>query len=332
MTAGASLLEVDGIDVVLGRGHRAARILRDASLQVRPGEIVGVIGETGSGKTTLARAILGLVDPAAGRISLGGSTLSGLRGSARRAVRRSGRVQLVFQDPLRSLDPDLTVRRLLAEGLEIRGGLEAAEVERRVVTALERVGLPVGLLDRKPAQISGGQRQRVAIARALVLEPEVLICDEPVSALDASSRNHVLRLLDELRDTLGLGILLITHDLSSLAGIADRVVVLYRGRVVEDGPIAEVFTRPCHPYTALLLASAPSLGRDRSLSVAQLRPVSDAALPSGPDACVFLERCAFATDVCSDQPVDAPVDQHWRVACHHPLSAPTPAPHERPQP
>jgi oligopeptide/dipeptide ABC transporter ATP-binding protein len=336
MSTAAPLLEVRGVDVVLGHGHRATRVLRDASLHVNRREIVGVIGETGSGKTTLARAILGLVDPTAGRVALGDRLISGLRGAALRAERRSGRVQLVFQDPLRSLDPDLTVRRIVGEGLEIRGDVPAPEIETRVLTALEQVGLGGGLLDRRPAQISGGQRQRVAIARALVLEPDVLVCDEPVSALDASSRNHVLRLLDDLRDTLGIGILLITHDLSSLAGIADRVVVLYRGRVVEDGPIAEVFSRPCHPYTALLLASAPSLTRDHRLSPAELRPSVTQAVAGDDTACVFLARCGSATAACANHPPDSPVAEGWRVACHNPItdrSLSTPQnPDERPHP
>ncbi len=157
---------------------------------------------------------------------------------------------------------------------------------------------------RTPGQISGGQRQRVSIARALAVDPALLLCDEPVSALDASNRNYILRLLDELRDTLGLPIVIISHDLSSLAGIADRVVVLYRGRIVEDGPVGQVFTAPRHPYTALLMASAPSVKHDRPLSVHQLRRTSadpGAARPSAAGACVFAARCPFAVDACAVQ-------------------------------
>jgi oligopeptide/dipeptide ABC transporter ATP-binding protein len=313
-----SLLDVQAVDVVLGSRFRASRILSDVNLRVDPGEIIGLVGETGSGKTTLARTIVGLIDPRAGRVVFDGVPISELRGSARRANRRSGQVQFVFQDPLRSLDPDLTVAQIVGEGLAIRGELSAEAIRERVVGALEQVGLDVTVLDRHPGQISGGQRQRVSIARALVTEPRLLICDEPVSALDASSRNHVLKLLDDLRTNLGLPIIVISHDLSSLAGVADRVVVLYRGRIVEDGPIAEVFAAPRHPYSALLVASAPSVIHDKPLSPHQLRRQDgDPPPPAGAAACVFAPRCPFATAVCADQPALETVGPRWTAACHH---------------
>ncbi|MBO0821348.1 MAG: ABC transporter ATP-binding protein, partial [Nocardiopsaceae bacterium] len=247
----------------------------------------------------------------------GGTVISALRGRVRRAERRRGRVQFVFQDPLRSLDPELTVDRIVGEGLAIRG-TDPGETRTRVISSLEKTGLDASLLSRTPGQISGGQRQRVAIARALAAGPELLICDEPVSALDASNRNYVLRLLGQLRDSLGLSILIISHDLSSLAGIADRVAVLYRGRIVEDGPVGEVFADPGHPYTALLMASAPGLRErgsrerglreggprpDQNLTVRQLRrTAADPEPPSGPDACGFAARCPFAADPCATTP------------------------------
>ena len=272
------MLDVRSIDVVLGRGWRAARILTGVDLRVRPGEIVGLVGETGSGKTTVARAVVGLVKVAGGQVVIDGKQVSGLRRRALRAERRRGVAQLVFQDPLRSLDPDLKVADIVAEGLRIRGGLDAGQIADRVRAALADVGLDASVLDRTPGQISGGQRQRVSIARALATRPQLLICDEPVSALDASTRNHILGLLDSLRRSLGLSILLISHDLSSLAGVADRVAVLYRGQIVEDGPTDQVFGSPAHPYTALLMASAPSVRHDRPYSVRQLRRASaDAA-------------------------------------------------------
>ena len=256
--AAPPLLAVAGVDVVLGHGWRASQVLTGVDLDIWPGEIVGLVGETGSGKTTLARTIVGLVRPRPGRVVFAAPRSPACAAPRGRRERRSGHVQLVFQDPLRSLDPDLTVAEIVGEGLTIRGGLDAAEISERVDDALAKVGLDAALRDRTPGQISGGQRQRVSIARALAAGPKLLLCDEPVSALDASNRNYILRLLAELRDSLGLPIVIISHDLRSLAGIADRVVVLYRGRIVEDGPVGQVFTAPRHPYTALLMASAPA--------------------------------------------------------------------------
>jgi oligopeptide/dipeptide ABC transporter ATP-binding protein len=311
------LLEIADADVFLGRGWRTNHVLSGVSLKVWPGEIVGLVGETGSGKTTLARTVVGLARPRSGRVLFDGTEISGLRGAALRRERRTGHVQLVFQDPLRSLDPDLTVGDIVGEGLNIRGGLSAAEISSRVADALGKVGLSADLASRQPGQISGGQRQRVSIARALAGDPRLLLCDEPVSALDASNRNYILRLLAGLRDSLGLPIVIISHDLSSLAGIADRVVVLYRGRIVEDGPVEQVFASPRHPYTALLMASAPRVGKQgvrhgRELSVHQLRRTSaDSRLPSlaraGTAACVFAARCPFAVDACAIQPPLVPV-------------------------
>jgi oligopeptide/dipeptide ABC transporter ATP-binding protein len=316
-TEAGPLLAIESVDVVLGRGWRASTILSDVNLRIWPGEILGLVGETGSGKTTLARTVVGLVTPKRGRVVFDGKTISRLRGRARRAERRGGNVQFVFQDPLRSLDPDMTVADIVGEGLAIRGGLSREDIRRAVVAALDKVGLDARLLTRTPGQISGGQRQRVSIARALATSPRLLICDEPVSALDASNRNYVLRLLGQLRDSLGLPILIISHDLSSLAGIADRVAVLYRGRIVEDGPVGEVFAAPRHPYTALLMASAPSVRHDRELTLHQLRRTpADPEPPAGPDACVFAARCPFATGECASQPALTPIPGNRNVACH----------------
>lgn len=267
-----ALLEVDDVHVSLGRRPRTT-ILDGVSLTVDRGEIVGLIGETGSGKTTLARAVLGLVPVEAGHVRLDGADTTTLPSRARRRLRRTGAVQYVFQDPLRSLDPDRTVFDSISEGLQIRGD-DPAGIASRVRATATLVELDHELLDRHPGAVSGGQRQRAAIARAMVVEPDLLVCDEPVSALDATTRIRILELLVELRATVGVGILLITHDLATLGGLADRVVVLYRGRVVETGSTAELFTAPQHPYTRLLLASIPTID-GRQVSAAERRRLRD---------------------------------------------------------
>jgi oligopeptide/dipeptide ABC transporter ATP-binding protein len=317
-----TVIEVRELRVRYDSARRSAAddVLRGVDLRVRAGEIVGVIGETGSGKTTLARAIVGLVEPIAGSIEFEGREIAGLRGRERRAFRRAGGIQLVFQDPLRALDGDLTVESVVAEGLVVRGGVGATERSERVRAALELVGLDPSLARRRPGEISGGQRQRVSLARAVILEPRLLICDEPVSALDASNRNYILRILGELRDRLEPGLIVISHDLGSLAGVADRVAVMYRGRIVEEGPIGEVFAAPRHPYTALLIASAPHLSRARlpfDLEPGQLRRArAGVALPAG--GCAFASRCRFATDECvREQPAARELVPGHRVECHH---------------
>ncbi|MER5182488.1 ABC transporter ATP-binding protein [Streptomyces sp. NPDC002896] len=310
----AALLEITGLGVSYGRravvrgSARRTRVLADVGLTVRAGEIVGIIGETGSGKTTLARATVGLVRPDAGSIRFDGRDLTALDRRELRDFRRSGRIQYMFQDPLRSQDPDLMVRQIVAEPLAAVGALTRQERAARADEALTLVGLDAAELgERIPGQISGGQRQRVSLARAIVTRPQLLLSDEPVSALDASNRNLVLGLLDRLRRDLGLAVVVISHDLSSLAGIADRVAVLYRGRLVEQGPISEVLEHPRHPYTALLTASAPSVRSEHRLLPAQLR------VPAGRDpwpddvGCVFAPRCRFADDACGTEPRTAAV-------------------------
>lgn len=318
----APLLRITDLSVTYavprrGVGLGTGAALRGASLEVYPGEIVGIIGETGSGKTTLARATVGLTAPAAGTIEFDGRDLTRLRGRDLRKFRRQGRIQLVFQDPLRSLDPDLTVARLVGEPLEVAGRLDSAARGERTDRALREVGLdPAAVRDRRPRELSGGQRQRVSLARAIVTEPQLLICDEPVSALDISNRNLVLNLLDRLRRNLGVAVVIIAHDLSSLAGIGDRVAVFYRSRLVEQGPLHEVLTRPAHPYTALLVASAPSLAEQSAIRPADVRVDRDAAGTADPDRCVFADRCRFSFADCATQPPLLEVGERWSAACH----------------
>ncbi|RLV50392.1 ABC transporter ATP-binding protein [Nocardioides mangrovicus] len=320
----APLLRITDLAVSYAAPRRGTHLgtgaaLDGAELEVRRGEIVGIVGETGSGKTTLARATVGLVSPARGTIEFDGTDLGSLRGRALRDFRRRGRVQLVFQDSLRSLDPDLDVAALVAEPLDIAGGLSAADRSQRVDEALQEVGLePGAVLRRRPGQLSGGQRQRVALARAIVTRPDLLLCDEPVSALDVSNRNLVLNLLDRLRRDLDLAVVIIAHDLSSLAGIADRVAVFYRSRLVEQGPIREVLESPAHPYTALLTASAPSVTRHHRLRPDDVCvPVDDErAAWTADGGCVFAARCRFAHDACRVQPDVLPLGPTRTAACY----------------
>ncbi|GLY16940.1 ATP-binding cassette domain-containing protein [Kineosporia rhizophila] len=251
------VLEVTDLEVHYGLRAKRHRALTGVSLSVRAGEAVGLIGETGSGKSTLARSVLGLVSPSAGRIRVGGQDVTGYSQRQWRAFRRRGVVQYVFQDPLRSLDPDLTVQESLLEPLLVRGD-SRAEALGLVRTQLERVNLEAELLPRLPAELSGGQRQRVAVARALVVQPQLIILDEPVSALDAANRVQVLQIIKDLRDA-GTALVFISHDLGSVAGVADRVAVLYQGELVEAGPTRTVLREPQHAYTRLLLGSVPTL-------------------------------------------------------------------------
>lgn len=247
-------LELADLAVDYGR----VRVLDGLSLTVRPGQVVGVVGESGSGKTTLAKAVLRTVDAADGRILVDGQDITRLRGGALRRWRRSGAVQYVFQDPLRSLDPGIRIADSIAEGLRI-ARVPAAEATERIAAAVDAVGLTDDLLERLPSGLSGGQRQRAAIARALVVEPRLLVLDEPVSALDAASRDRVVQALIALRRRRGeeLAMLVISHDIGSLAAMSDRLVVLHRGRIVEDGLTHQVVAKPQHPYTRLLIDSVP---------------------------------------------------------------------------
>ena len=249
-----NILELDGVSVDYGR----VRVLDRISLAVRPGEVVGVVGESGSGKTTLARTVLRAIAPSEGRVWIAGTDVTHLRGRTLRTWRRSGTVQYVFQDPLRSLDPGLPVGESIVEGLRI-ARVPRADATLQREAALQAVGLDEDLIRRLPSGLSGGQRQRAAIARALVVEPRLLVLDEPVSALDAASRDRVVQALIALRDRRGsdLAMLVISHDIGSLAAMSDRLVVLNQGQIIEDGPTRRVVAEPQHPYTRRLIESVP---------------------------------------------------------------------------
>ncbi|MGW1553311.1 ABC transporter ATP-binding protein [Streptomyces sp. NPDC002346] len=254
------VLNVTGLEVHYGRGRRRRRALHGVSLSVAPGETLGVIGETGSGKSTLARAVLGLVRASAGSIVVGGEDVSAYSDRQWRGLRRRGMIQYVFQDPLRSLDPDLTIEDSLIEPLLVQG-VPRKEAVDRARSFLDRVRLSGELLDRLPGELSGGQRQRVGVARALVTEPQLVVLDEPVSALDSANRVQVLEILKDLRAS-GVALVFISHDLGSVAGTADRIAVLYQGELVEVGAARDVINHPQHTYTRLLVSSAPTLRTD----------------------------------------------------------------------
>lgn len=249
------LLEASELVVRYRSGRRVIAALDGVSLDVHAGETMGVVGESGSGKSTLARAILGLAPVASGRVRFLGQDVTHLRFRKRRELYRS--VQLVFQDPYSSLNPSRTIGETLAEPLRAQGQRDRAAIRERVGELLERVELPAEAMERYPGDFSGGQRQRIAIVRALVLSPRLVICDEAVSALDLSVQAQILNLLRSLQSASGLSYLFISHDLDVVRHMCDRVVVLYRGSVVESGFTAEVTRAPAHPYTAALLDAAP---------------------------------------------------------------------------
>ncbi len=281
---------------LLGRG-RPVHAVTDVTLAVGRGEAVGLVGESGSGKSTIGRLLLGLLAPSEGRVLLDGADLSRSKGRALRVLRR--RLQLVFQDPYSSLDPRRRVGAQIADGLAIHKLAAVGERRARVAALLEQVGLPASHASRYPHEFSGGQRQRVGIARALATGPEFLVADEPVSALDVSVQAQVLALLADLRTRLGLGMLFISHDLHVVRSLCDRVVVLYLGRVMEEGPAALVLETPRHPYTRALLSASPSLdvARRRTRILLTGDPPSPADPPSG---CVFRTRCPWAIPACGE--------------------------------
>lgn len=253
----APLLEVKDLVVEYpGKGFRAApfRALKGVSLDILPGETVGLVGESGSGKTTLGRAALGLAPVSAGRISFDGKDISHLGRQQRRAL--SSDIQVVFQDPYSSLNPSMTIEQILAEPLTV-AGVGHAEAKGRVRELLDQVGLPADARSRLPREFSGGQRQRVAIARALALSPRLIVCDEPVSALDLSTQARVLDLFIEIQNRTGVAYLFITHDLAVVRHVSHRVAVMYRGEIVESGDGDQVTSRPQHPYTQRLFMAAP---------------------------------------------------------------------------
>jgi oligopeptide transport system ATP-binding protein len=319
---------------LFGRPRAFVRAVDGVSFDIAPGETLALVGESGCGKTTVGRAILRLVPPTAGEVQFAGHDVLALRGRELRRLRRQ--MQLVFQDPYASLNPRMTVGAIVGEALEVHGLARGSELEDRVAAVLTRVGLSADHRGRYPHEFSGGQRQRIGIARALVLEPRFVVCDEAVSALDVSIQAQILNLLAELQEELALTYLFISHDLAVVEHLADRVAVMYLGKIVESAPVEELFADPRHPYTRALLAANPVPDPD---AVAAPMPV-EGEVPSAiapPSGCAFHPRCPLAFEPCAlREPALGPgadgrggglagASAAGRVvACHLATEAPTP--------
>jgi len=307
---------------VLRRITGSVRAVDEVSLSIRPGTTLGLVGESGSGKSTLARVVLRLIDPTAGTIVVSGKDITSLRGPSLRRHRDS--MQMVFQDPYSSLDPKQSIADIVGEPLAIHTSMTRVEREQRVMELLSQVGLGSHVLSRQPHEFSGGQRQRIAIARALALEPRLLVCDEPVSALDVSTQSQVINLLTELQTALGVAYLFIAHDLSVVRHISDRIAVMYLGQIVEEGDADEVYERPTHPYTAALLSSipVPDPARQHERTRVVLRGEVGEAMAGG-EGCRFRDRCPFAMELCAvvePEPYRTPAGT--TVRCHLQTSGP----------
>jgi oligopeptide/dipeptide ABC transporter ATP-binding protein len=327
----STLLSIENLEVhfpirrgaTFGRTTGYVRAVDGASLEIRRGETLGLVGESGSGKTTLGRAVLRVVEPTGGRVTLhleGGRDVD-LRTVDRVELRRLWRhMQLIFQDPYASLNPRMTVRDIIGESLLVHGIAKGAELEARVVEVIRRCGLDAEHLGRYPHAFSGGQRQRISIARALILQPEFIVCDEPISALDVSIQAQILNLLKSLQQELGLTYLFIAHDLAAVAYACDRVAVMYLGQIVEMAETQALYYTPKHPYTEALMSAIPVPDPD-----ARLKPVlltgerPDPANP--PPGCRFHTRCRYADAKCRTEiPALAPIGEGHLVACHHAAS------------
>jgi oligopeptide/dipeptide ABC transporter ATP-binding protein len=335
----APILEIAGLtkrfrlertvaDALRRRPHPAVHALNGIDLSIKRGETLGIVGESGSGKSTLARCIVRLIEPDEGTLRYDGVDIRALEGAERRAFNR--RVQMVFQDPRGSLNPRMTVRQTLAEALSVHRMRPKAQIPARIAELLDLVRLPREAAGRYPHEFSGGQRQRIGIARALSVEPECLIADELVSALDVSVQAQVVNLLLELQQRLGLTVLFVAHDLRLVRHLSHRVAVMYLGGIVETGETEALFAAPRHPYTQALLAAAPDLDPARRHRV----PAARGELPSPvdlPSGCPFHPRCPHAFDRCRvEAPLPRPTET-GTAACHLLDQAPMPAAAPLPQ-
>lgn len=312
------LLDIRGLSKHFGTGPHPVRAVSDVSFSIARGETLGLVGESGSGKSTIGRLITRLLDPNAGQMLYqdsrqGLTDLASLSAAAYRPLR--ARLQIIFQDPYASLNPRMRIRQVLGEALDTHGLARGAAREPRIQALLQQVGLRPEHADRLPHEFSGGQRQRIGIARALAVEPEFIVADEPLSALDVSIQAQVVNLLGDLKAQLGLTLLFISHDLDVVEYLCDRVVVLYLGRVMEMAPTATLYSRPRHPYTQALLAAAPVLDPTQRRTIIPLK--GDLPSPAHPPSgCVFRTRCPQAEARCAETatPLREVSAGHW-TAC-----------------
>lgn len=304
---------------LFSRGDRVLRAVDDVSIRVRRGETLGLVGESGCGKSTLGRMLLRLVDPTYGRIVYDGRDIAKLGAAELRPLRR--KMQIIFQDPYSSLNPRMTVREIVAEAIRIHGlAKNASDEEAMVADLLRKVGLRPEAMDRYPHEFSGGQRQRVGIARALAVQPEFIVCDEPISALDVSIQAQIVNLLLDLQDELGVAFLFISHDLKVVEHISHRVCVMYLGHVVEQAPVDKLYGGPLHPYTRALLGSSPIPDPERK----RLRVLLEGDVPSPidpPPGCAFHPRCPRAVSQCKKEAppfAELTFGSGHKVACWNP--------------
>jgi oligopeptide/dipeptide ABC transporter ATP-binding protein len=308
----------DGLVGLTRRGPRWIDAVAGISLNLAAGETVALVGESGSGKTTLARAITGLVPVQGGRVRFEGRSILGLGSAERKKLRRD--TAMIFQDPIGSLSPRYSVRGLLAEPFKIHG-LADRNLDAEVNRLLNLVGLPAAIAERYPHQLSGGQARRVGVARAIALSPKLVVADEPTAGLDVSVQGEVLNLLNELRERLGLALLIITHNLSIVRHVADRMAIMYLGRFVEQGETSAIFARPRHPYSLALLSANPEPDPDARPQRISLEGEVPSLL-ARPIGCEFHGRCPFAQARCrSEAPAMIAAPDGRRFACHFPRMA-----------
>jgi peptide/nickel transport system ATP-binding protein len=324
---GETILEVDHLvkhfpikaGILFDREIGRVRAVDDVSFTVRSGETLGLVGESGCGKSTLSRTLLQLIKPTSGSVRFQGREITDLSSGEMRKLRQE--MQMIFQDPYASLNPRKRVAQIIGDPMKLHGVSSGDERRKAVQALLERVGLNPEHYNRYPHEFSGGQRQRIGVARALALEPKLIVADEPVSALDVSIQAQIINLLEDLQNDFDLTYLFVAHDLSVVRHVADRIAVMYLGKIVEIGPADEVYSKPIHPYTLSLLSAVPI--PDPHANAARNPIVLEGDVPSPanpPSACRFHTRCPFATEICSEvepQLIDHG-NGHW-AACHHPL-------------